>query len=625
MMKVLDRSVMLDFSGGINGSRSEYGSRVRHVRYADNVIFRPRRGMSCRSGSRRITDTQFVNAHSAGVWKDSAGASKAFVAMSGAPGTIKDALANVAQTIPAGLTNELLTFDQLNGNLWAAPQGGAVVPFFYGPSTGANTFLTAKLPVPGAMTLAAATTAGPPVGRLTALAVYFYRLRWRHRDGSGKAGTPQQVTLVGANNSVNITVIPLGARADYLGWTLERAINVAPAGAPVKAGGYYRVASGTAANYLDIIGDDELRELSDDGIHGEPDHYDGIISHADRLWGWRGGVLYYSNARIDLEDTGLCNWDAQSNVPFGKDDGDPIKTVVRALDRLVVIKGNSTWVLEGGTPEEFRAYRIADVGAGGLRSAWSDGGNVYFYGDRGYYVAQGNEVKPFGWEQMGHYFDRVAANTTGTTVMRSWRGQFMLLWVTTALSGTNGETIVYDLRFGNWAHFTGWQALDAVETIGSSFSGASMIFVGSDGYLYSAFDGASDKRVAAGTGGVPIPWMFETPPIDDGDPDVFKDYGRQEHYLQSLSGTVALAVAFITDDETYAATIPVTGAGSIWGGPNWGSFVWGAAGDAFATEGLPEGILARRYTLRVSALLTAGITYSGYVIDFRRRRERRFS
>ena len=90
---------MLDFSGGISGSRSEYGVHPRHVRVADNMIFRPRRAMSVRSGSRRASDTQYANAHRIGILKSSGGYS-AFVVQSGTPGVITDLGTGAAQTIP---------------------------------------------------------------------------------------------------------------------------------------------------------------------------------------------------------------------------------------------------------------------------------------------------------------------------------------------------------------------------------------------------------------------------------------------------------------------------------------------------------------------------------------------
>lgn len=619
---------MLDFSGGISGSRSEYGALPRHVRIADNLIFRPRRAMSVRSGSRRASDTQYANAHSIGALK-STGSYSAFVVQSGTPGVVTDLGTGTAQTIPPGLTSERVSFAQLNGNLWAAPRGGTMKPFFKGPSTGANTWLTSTLPVPGnTLTLTAANTVGPPAGALTSAAGpgqgYYYRLRWRHRDGSSKSSTQQRVAIVAPNNSVNITTIPLGSRSDYLGWTLERAIEVLSAGGVAQPGGWYVVATGTANNFLDTIADNELRQLADEGLHGEPPHIDGIVEYADRLWGWSGSAIYYSNLWLDAEDTGLCNWDAQNWLPIGKDTGDDIQFVVKDVDRLVVVKQFTTWVVDGGTPEEFRAYQIGDSGAGGPRAGFGYGGQVHFYGDRGYYRVSGTKCEPFGFEEMGHYFDKITPGSVETAVLRSWRGQFMLLWCS-ADHANNGDVIGYDLRFGNWTHFTGWNALDAVEVIGSPFSGASMLIVGTDGYVYSVFDGTLDGRAEDGTGGAGIEWMFETPFIDDGDPDVFKDYSRIEHYIAATADASLSMVLKIEPTAQYAGNLAVTGSGARWGDANWGAFNWAQPSDTPLFGGLPEGYIAKRYALRISGQSEAQFTYNGFVVDFRRRAERRLS
>ena len=619
---------MLDFSRGISGSRSEYGVYPAHVRVADNMIFRPRRAMSVRSGTRKASNTQYVNAHSIGVLKG-VGTYTAFIVQSGTPGVVTDLASGTAQTIPAGLTNEWVSFAQLNSNLWAATFGGTMKPFFRGPSTGANTWLTSVLPVPGAtLTLTPANTVGPPAGAMTNAVApgqgYYYRLRWRHRDGSSKSSTPQRVAIVAPNNSVNLTTIPLGARSDYLGWTLERAIEVLTAGGSPQPGGWYVVATGTANAYLDTIADNELRNLADEGLHGEPPHVDGIVEYADRLWGWSGSTIYYSNLWLDAEDTGLCNWDAQNNLPIGRDTGDDIQFVIKDVDRLVVVKRYTTWVVDGGTPEEFRSYQIGDSGAGGPRAGFGYGGQVHFFGDRGYYRVTGTKCVPFGFEEVGHYFDKINPTSVSSAVMRSWRGQYMMLWCA-ADHPSNGDVIAYDIRFGLWTHFTNMPAVDAVEVIGSPFSGASMLVVGTDGYVYSIFDGAKDGRAANGSGGVDTPWMFETPFIDDGDPDVFKEYARIEHYLSASNGMTCAVVLKLEPQDQFSGTLEMVGSGALWGVPNWGAFVWAASGDTPIFGGLPEGYIAKRYALRLSGASGSPLTYNGFIVDFKRRLERRLS
>ena len=135
-----------DFGEGIVGGRSDLGipttsrrlgrrAYIRHVRLANNVIFRPVRAVSVRTGSRDISSAMLASPpQSAGKFYN-VGGNRVFVHSITGVGTGAlnecQAAAYVAQTPPYALTDQNVTFEPIHGLLVAPQFGGTQPPFFY--------------------------------------------------------------------------------------------------------------------------------------------------------------------------------------------------------------------------------------------------------------------------------------------------------------------------------------------------------------------------------------------------------------------------------------------------------------------------------------------------------------
>ena len=256
-------SSMVDFSGGVVGGVSEYHSRVRHVRFADNVFMRPAGAMRIRGGSQRLSSAVLPREpHTLGEWLATSGANKLFaVTKEASAGYLYETTASAftLQTLPYAHSDKIMSFEQLNDALWGAQVGGALAPIFYRSSNAANTWQSMTLPKPAAAPTFGADQLG---GNLTALIDYFYRVRWRYTDGSSLAGpvsAAQQVAGAGTNTiRVSGNLVPGSPRTDYLGWTLERTKQ-----GGTSAGPFYLVTDGTATTYDDGAADGDLFEMTD--------------------------------------------------------------------------------------------------------------------------------------------------------------------------------------------------------------------------------------------------------------------------------------------------------------------------------------------------------------------------
>jgi len=692
-------SRMNDFSGGAIGGVSDFGSRPKHLRVAENVDLRPYRAVQVRLGTQRMTTATLTTVpHSLLEWVSDSGTSIKYVGSAATPGALNaiGGGALTAQTCAYPLqANSRMSSDQLDGALWLTEQSGSEGPLFYRSSNPANTFhrmllprpafpaLAAGVPVagtgiPAATTLLASVVAGavsltlsanatatgtvtltigsftipncqttlgsatvtyqsPTLtagagGALTVSTTYYYRLRFRYRHGSSMAfTTPLSVVLGGAQNRVTVTTIPLEIRSDYLGWTLER----------TKAGGssigpFYLVADGTANNYTDDIADADLGARTDELLHGEPPHMDGIIGFKNRLFGWDGSTLYCSQAIADSEATGIANWPALQAYDFGKADGDDIATVVLQNERLVILKGASVWVLEGDDPDSFRVVPIYNgAGASGLRAATSMGSTVWFFGKAGLHRMQGDTIKPFGWVEVGDIVDGMSKSRYADVVLKNHLGQ-RFLFAFSSGGARNDDMLVYDQRFGGWTRWTGIYAQDIlVPKVADFGDAAAFLYIdtrdrdsgaGTSYWPMIGNYGRKDDKVAAGTGGIAIPVAFETPIIDDGSPDVFKDYERLEVYAQgsSLTLNATLRVDPAGPGASLALSLPTIG--TLWGAALWGSFKWGAASQELsAASGLPEGTYGRRYSIRFTASVEADFKFKGYALDAILQPERRYT
>lgn len=480
-------------------------------------------------------------------------------------------------------------------------------------------------------------------GALTVLTTYNYRLRYRYKNGSSLTSVVVTATATGAGlpQSIAVSNIANEVRSDYVGWTLERTKFGGDATGP-----WYVLADGTGTTYTDLKADGDLGARTDPDLkHGEPLAFEGIIAHRDRLFGWLGSTLYASQSIADLESTGICNWNALNGYEFGKDDGDSIQAVVRQNDRLVIFKKWSVWALEGFDPNSFLEVPIfTGAGAAGPRCAGAMGGRVWFFGDAGMHQLVGNEVTPFGWEQVGHIFDAMAKSRFSDVVVKNYLGQLVLVSFSTG-GARNDAFLVYDQRFGGWTRFTNWYAQDILVQKGASFGDAQTILFadtrdfdagGAHDYrVWLGFSGFKDEKAANGSGGANVRVQIVTPFIDDGSADATKIYERLQVFASAgLDTNLSLTLEVTPRPDSRSFSTLITQAGTKWGTlpqahgsvpPTWGSFKWGQKADLAPYSGLRAGLTGSRYRVTATADCPGDFQFKGHAADVLLLPERRMS
>ena len=460
-------------------------------------------------------------------------------------------------------------------------------------------------------------------GALTAGTTYYYRQRYRFTHGSGWATAPFSIAL-GANTQVQFTTMAneAGARGDYIGWTLERTKV-----GGTTAGPFYLVDDATfstQATYNDVKADADLGYRVDDNVHGEAPHFEGLLAFKDRLVGWEGSNVWYSQAVADIEATGIANYNALSASAIGPDDGDPIQCVVRQVDRLIVLKRWSVWGVEGDDITSFRAFPLYHgAGASGSRAAAAVGADVYFYGEAGLHRISGNSVEPFGWVEVGHLLETFKSGQAADVVVKNYLGQHVLVSFSSS-AAYDDDMLVYDLRFRGWTRNTGWYAQDIlVQKAGSFGNSRAVVMVdrkdrdagaGFDYPVWLGFYGFKDEKASNGTGGSAPVVVLETPWIDDGTPNLDKDWESLQCFLSGTGVTASFEVT-ADPDRRGSVSVDATQSGAVWGGANWGAFNWATVADSAPIHGIPAGVVGRRYKVRFVCLPTASMTFKGYVLD----------
>lgn len=656
------RSGVYDFSGGVMGGISDLRLTAKHLRRADNIIFRPLRSISLRQGSRAVTSASLPQTsgppavdrkiHSLGRYY---GASpKMFgAAWDGTTGFLYEigASAYTAQTLPSDwstMSSAEVTFAMVNGNLVATQRGGTAAPMFYHPSNPANTWYTCAYPAPNV----ASTTLTPSTdgaSNLTLLATYYYRLRWKFRDGSSRASSSMTITLTGTDNKVAFAVIPESTRTDYAGWVLERTkANAA------STSTYWKVAetfaSGTTT-YNDTSSDAALWDAIDEGLYYVTPHFDGVMAHRNRMIGWAGSTLYASQVVGDAYASGIFNVHPDSAYVFPTQDNNDIQLCVKQADRIVVLKQASVHALEG---DDLLSFRVTDIyfgaGAAGPRAAAASGSDIYiFTPQRGLLLLSGNKVKEqFGWIEVGHYLDEIQSATTAKVVAHNWRNQLLFVAYASGLSTTNDSALVFDLRFRTWTHFTQWRIRDMVDSV-DAYLAQTLAFVDhTKGVVWSGFDGTyTDEKNSAGTaGGIAIPFMAETQSIDDGDPTTLKDIQRIALFVRigtaNLTSIVSMDNGRVVTSSQFAVK-QTQAKWAPWGGstPVAQKLKWAplssasiSAGytsrfsgrqDAQYISGVELGTLGYAYTMKWTGQLSDALQIGGFGVDGVLLPERRLS
>lgn len=625
-------SKMLDISGGLQSGVSDYGIKTRHVTRAENVEFRPYRACSVRKGSQRATSaTMTAEGHTLMEWVAAAGTSNKYVVQKGGvSGTMIRMTPTLAQ--PQALPITLgpatwLSWDQLNGAIFATENSGTNHPMFYRSTNVADTWLDCVYPTPGAT-----LTLTPAVAATGAVAPnwYAYRLRHLFADGSSQASTPQTVQIVGPNNRTAVTTIPLApvGRTDWVGWILERTQGAVSAAAALTLPFYY-VAGGTANAYNDDFVDGDLGYASNDNWYrGVPGgHVDGIIAMADRLAAWAGSTLYVSQPIADPSGAGILNFDGNNGYDFGAGDGDTITAVVKQNDRLIVFKQNSVWAFEGNDPSNFSVTPLYHgAGAAGLRAAASAGSLVWFYGSAGLHQMAGSEIKPWGYTEIGDVVDAFFLSRSSEVVVKNHVGKRVLI-AHSQRGAYNDTVLVNDLRYRQWGLWTGIRATDILVPKVADFGDRDAFLTAdpkdfdptasNDYRVWIANWGAKDERAADGSGGTDRRVALRTPWIDDGQPDVEKVF----EWLQVYAGgqNVTLTAQIETDPPTQVAnlSLPLPATGELWGAFTWGDgTVWGSPpAEASAERGIPTECTGRRYRITYIATVPNDFSFRGHVVN----------
>lgn len=604
-----------DSSRGIMSGLSERGIAMPNWRAgADNLYGRPIRAKRVRPGSRDISSaTLAVEPHSLmGFY--SGGGNKLFV---GAGDDVYEAqsAAYPFQTMPAShiLSTDIWSHTNLNGLLIMTQRGGANTPLIYDGS-----WKSLDLPTPGsAPTVAAAATGNVDAGP------HYYRYRWMFDNGSSLVSPVSLVVTTAANQKVNLTGILTSSRDDYIGFVVERTkVN------GTALGPFWFVTevigSGTTA-YADSASDASLGYLPDDGLHGQPPHFDGLTGFAGLLWGWDGSSLYASRDIGDLEATGIANFDAEDLFQISKDDGDEIQVCVVVLDELLILKKRSVHVISGVDRDSFVLTSVvyadpargSEAGCAGPRAACVIGGKAYFWGESGgMFVYSKGTVAPFGWVEMGRYLDDANESAFDNLLLINHQGNYLQAFYPRGSSSIANEQIVYDARLKHFWHWKGWAARDAIELKGGLFAGATQVIADpepdSNGeyHLWATFDGFKDKRDSGGANGTLIRVAEETPWLDFGYPDDFKDLDRIAIAADGDQPTVTVSI--VTDPPGGAASVTLSaqsGAGKDWAeasgsNPNdleWDVGDWASDSPTSSSSGVQAGTFGRRLKLILSS------------------------
>jgi hypothetical protein len=478
----------IDVSGGINGGVSDAGALIRHDKNSDNIIYEPDRARSSRDGYRALTALLLPYPPTSTMRYYSSSGTKTFQAAGTKIYLIENGGGFVEQTLPItpSVTGKW-SHANLNGMLVCTQEGGGNVPIFYNGTD----WLSSALPTPtGAPVFALADGAAGVVD----VGEHFWRIRFRFSNGASLACAGIAHTADGSK-VMGLSGITPSTRSDYLGFSVERTI--------VGEIGLWYVVGDSAAKtdvaYTDNTADADLGDLvpAEPGVFGSAPHFDGVIAHADLLFGWTGSNLYVSDAIGADYGTGCLNFHPYY-YQVKADDGDPIKLAVQQFDRLVVIKGASMHAFTGFDRDSFSCTQIhGSIGTPSTRGAAADGARVFIYGGRSrIFVLDGQTVRGLGSPQVTHYLDKIALTGENMVEVINYRGDKILFGYPSASSSTNNEALAFSMLGRNWEHYTGIRICGSLcPKNDTEFGGATMVY--GDPKLYEAAVAMNPMRWAA--------------------------------------------------------------------------------------------------------------------------------
>lgn len=636
------RIPLYNFTGGVVGNISEAGldRPITFLRRADNAVFHPPRAVSLRLGSRALSTATLASApHSLGKLRPTTGTARLFVGR-GTGISLAAVGAYTSQTMPGAAVfgGSLLRFEQLNDVLWVTEHNGANKPFGYIEGVG---WVAVDLPAPVSPDVAVGAAGNVNAG------VHYYRVRNRFVNGaSGSTPTTPNSVNPGVASQVTlgaVTPLPVagpGGRTDWLGWTIERTKANDPKGI---SGQYYQVAQGTAATYLDNTADSLLWDRVIEGWYTGPQIFNGVIAHRDRMFGWKGSLLYPSWEIGADAQLGIFNFDPLNSLRVGADDGDVILTAVPRAGQLVLFKSRSMHFLDGSDLATFDIIDVPETGGvSGPRCACTvGGGSVFFFNDDGLFIVRRNSVEPFGWEQIGHYLADLNESRRANVVLRAIGTHYLVMAYSSGLSSFNNEALVYDFRTRTWSHFTHFNAEDLLYQEDADFSSARVIVAdgedqdpggGTAFQCWVEFDGTLRKRAQNGSGGSELFFSIETPLIDGGEPEMVKELRR---VTVSAVGEAQSGTLTISSDTGDSVSVPVvfSSFGSVWGDDDgvidtgdlvWDDYDWAGDEDQEAIPvAIPRGLLAKRFKVALAVNASKAFRFNGMTLEGDRRPERR--
>lgn len=457
-----------DFSGGIITGVSESARGFNYLKAADNIIFDPKRALASRPGYRAVSDSVLGYAPTSLMRWYGVSTTETFVAASTKIYKIVAGGAYVLQSLPMTPGTGKWSHTNLNGLLICAQEGSADPPLIYDGTA----WMSSTLPTPAnSFTLAEGIAGNVDVG------LHSWRIRWRFKNGASLACTAKDLEILTSAKKAELTVIPLSARSDYIGFSVERT----KVGEP---GLWYWVgdsASKTAVIFTDNTADADLGDLiaAEPGPYGAAPHFEGVIAHVDRLFGWSGTNLYVSRGIGEENGSGVLNFNPLQMYPIKADDGDPIMTAVPQVDRLVILKRMSLHTFLGYDPESFARVQIDDsVGAASTRGAAAASGLVFFYGGHNrLFVISGNAVRGFGDTEVGEYLATILQNQDDLVQVYNYRGESILFCYPKAAATYCDEIVEYSLADRNWQHHTNIRVAAALcPKVDAEFGGATMLF-----------------------------------------------------------------------------------------------------------------------------------------------------
>jgi hypothetical protein len=352
--------------------------------------------------------------------------------------------------------------------LFCTQEGGSNTPIFYNGTD----WLSCVFPTPAGTPIFALADGGTGV---VDAGEHYWRIRFRYSNGASLACAGIAHTADGSKTMLLSGITP-STRSDYLGFSVERTIVGEP-------GLWYVVgdsAAKTDTGYTDNTADADLGDLvpAEPGVFGSAPHFDGVIAHADLLFGWTESNLYVSDAIGADYGCGCLNFHPYY-YQVKADDGDPIKLAVQQLDRLVVVKGASMHAFTGFDRDSFACTQIhGSIGTPSTRGAAADGSRVFIYGGRSrIFVLDGQTVRGLGNPQITHYLDKIALTGENMVEVVNYRGDYILFAYPSASSSTNDEVLAFSMLGRNWEHYTGIRICGSLcPKNDTEFGGATMVY-----------------------------------------------------------------------------------------------------------------------------------------------------